>query len=136
MIKNRANLIWSLCALAFAVLLFAGGIRGAWITWLVIAAVSFYRAIKPGPPPIQREQLRTIPAGKGYLVGSTSLVAIFLGLPLWREFYEPAQPLWNVFLMTFLVAVVVGVFLGVRYLQKNRIEIGEGRLASGDAHAP
>jgi hypothetical protein len=52
-------------------------------------------------------------------------VGFFLAVPLWREFHEPSQPVWNVFLTTFLIALVVGTFFGVRYLQKKGVEVGE-----------
>jgi uncharacterized membrane protein YfcA len=57
-------------------------------------------------------------------------VSFFLAWPLWREFQTPGQPLWNVFLTVFLAALVIGSFFGVRYLQKNQIEVGEARFPS------
>ena len=49
-------------------------------------------------------------------------------MPLWREFREPAQPVWDAFLAVFLIALVIAAFLGIRYLQKNHIEVGEARF--------
>lgn len=60
-------------------------------------------------------------------------VGIFLAIPLWREFHQASQPLWNAFLALFLIALVVGAFFGVRYLQRNNIEVGEARFITNDA---
>lgn len=55
-------------------------------------------------------------------------VSAFLAIPLWLEFYEPNQLLWNVFLTAFLIAVVAAIFFGLRYLQKDCIAVGEARF--------
>lgn len=59
-------------------------------------------------------------------------ISWLLAIPLWREFHEPSQTLWNVFLAAFLIAIVMAVFLGMRYLEQNHIEVGEARFSSGD----
>lgn len=64
---------------------------------------------------------------KGYAV---FCVSAFLAIPLLLEFYEPNHLLWNVFLTTFLIAVVAAVFLGLRYFQQNRVAVGEARFTS------
>lgn len=69
---------------------------------------------------------------KSYVAHVIFCVGLFLALPLWREFREPGQPLWNVFLAAFLIALVCGAFFGVRYLQKNNVEVGEARFSSSD----
>ena len=75
-----------------------------------------------------------VPPGKAFLASVVLWVVAFLALPLWLEFKEPGQPFWNGFLALFLLALVVGSFWGVRYLQNNRIEVGEARFVttSGD----
>ncbi|MGS1017514.1 hypothetical protein [Allosphingosinicella humi] len=73
-----------------------------------------------------------VPGTKDYAAYMVLWVGFFLAVPLWREFYEPSQPVWNVFLTTFLIALVVGTFFGVRYLQKNGVEVGEARFTSPD----
>jgi hypothetical protein len=74
----------------------------------------------------------SVPTTKGYVAHVVLCVGIFLAMPLWREFHEPSQPLWNVFLAFFLVALVVGAFFGVRYLQKNNVEVGEAHFTTTD----
>jgi succinate dehydrogenase hydrophobic anchor subunit len=75
----------------------------------------------------------SVPTTKRYVAHVVLWVGVFLAIPLWREFHEPSQPLWNVFLALFLVALVVGAFFGVRYLQKNNVEVGEARFTTTDA---
>ncbi|WP_425230763.1 hypothetical protein [Sphingomonas sp.] len=57
------------------------------------------------------------------------LVGVVLAVPLWREFTEPGQPAWSVFLASFLIGVVAA-WLGLRCLKRHRIEVGEARLTS------
>ncbi|WP_140418377.1 hypothetical protein [Sphingomonas mucosissima] len=59
-------------------------------------------------------------------------ISWLLALPLWREFHEPSQTLWNVFLAAFLIATVTAVFLGMRYLEQYHIEVGEARFSSSN----
>jgi len=75
----------------------------------------------------------SVPMTKGYVAHVVLWVGFFLAIPIWREFREPSQPLWNVFLALFLIALVVGTFLGVRYLQRNNVEVGEARFNTTDA---
>lgn len=77
----------------------------------------------------------TTPITNRYVAHSVMCVGILLAIPLWREFREPAQPLWNGFLAIFLTALIVGSFIGIRYLQKNRIEVGEARFPTTDSKA-
>jgi succinate dehydrogenase hydrophobic anchor subunit len=77
----------------------------------------------------------SVPQTKTYVAHIVIWVGLFLALPLWREFQEPDQPVWNVFLAAFLVAVVVSAFSGVRHLQKNSIEVGEARFPTRDGDA-
>jgi hypothetical protein len=55
-------------------------------------------------------------------------VSAFLAIPLWREFYEPDQMIWNVFLTTFLISLVAAIYLGLRYLEQNQITVGEAEF--------
>ena len=68
---------------------------------------------------------------KRYTAHVVLWVGIFLAVPLWREFREPARQGWNLFLAAFLMALVAGAFLGIRRLQKGHIEVGEARFGSG-----
>lgn len=74
----------------------------------------------------------TVPKNRRYVANIVLLVGLFLAWPLWREFHEPGQLLWNVVLTIFLIAIVVGAFLGIRNLQKHEIEVGEARFSSSD----
>ena len=76
--------------------------------------------------------LSTVPNNKRYVANIVLVVGLFLAWPLWREFREPGQPLWNVALTIFLIAIVIGALLGIRYLQKHEIEVGEARFSSSD----
>ena len=69
-----------------------------------------------------------LPTTKRYLVHTVLWVGAVLAVPLWREFREPDQPAWNIFLAVLLIALVGGTFFGVRHLQKNAIDVGEARF--------
>jgi len=77
--------------------------------------------------------MKIVPPGKAYPAFVLLWACLFLAVPLWLEFSEPHQPFWNGTLAMFLLAVVIGSFVGVRYLQKNRIEVGEARFVSIDS---
>ena len=79
--------------------------------------------------------MSTVPQTKTYVAHIVLWVGFFLALPLWREFQEPGQPVWNVFLAAFHIAIVVGAFIGVRHLQENGIEVGEARFSTRDGDA-
>lgn len=79
--------------------------------------------------------MSTVPQTKTYVAHIVLWVGFFLALPLWREFQEPGQMVWNVFLAVILIAIVVGAFVGVRHLQKNGIEVGEARFSTRDGDA-
>ena len=72
--------------------------------------------------------MATEPATGSYAAYAVWWVGFFLAVPLWCAFREPGQPVWNVLLGAFLIALVIGTFVGIRYLQKNRIEVGEARF--------
>jgi succinate dehydrogenase/fumarate reductase cytochrome b subunit len=77
----------------------------------------------------------TVPQTKTYVAHIVLWIGFFLSLPIWREFHQPGQPVWNIFLAAFLIAIVVGAFLGVRHLQKHGIEVGEARFTTNDGDA-
>jgi hypothetical protein len=76
-----------------------------------------------------------IPASKFYLAHTVAVVGLVLALPLWREFYEPKQAAWDVFLALFLGALVASTFFGIRHLQRSGVDIGEARFPSADGGA-
>jgi hypothetical protein len=76
-----------------------------------------------------------LPKTRKYLAHVVFWVCLFLAWPLWREFQMQEQPVWNVFLAAILLAVVAGSFFGVRYLQKNDIDVGEARFTAVDRDA-
>ena len=79
--------------------------------------------------------MSTVPQTKTYVAHIVLWVGFFLALPLWREFQEPGQMVWNVFLAAVLIAIVVGAFIGVRHLQKSSIDVGEARFTTRDGDA-
>ena len=81
-----------------------------------------------------REPMKIVPPGKAYPACVLLWVSIFLAVPLWLEFSEPHEPLWNGFLAMFLLALAIGSFAGVHYLQKNRIEVGERRFITSESN--
>ena len=143
MIKNRpaffAGLVWLLlAALSFPYRNYHNGEPThdyLWLVQLIVSAAWFYRSLKAPPPPVKaREPMKTIPPGKAY-PALVVAVALFLAVPLWLGLKEPGQPFWNGFLALFLIALVVGAFVGVRYLQKNHIEVGEARFTPAGSDA-
>jgi hypothetical protein len=139
MIKNKQNLSVAMLLLVWAALSFSDRniphrlpwFRYEWIAWLLGAAVFFYRSLKV-PPPQPREPRRTVPPGKRYAVSVALFCAVALAVPLWIEFYEPTQPIWDGFLAMFLLGLVGCSFAGIRYLQKNNIEVGEARVRAAE----
>ena len=103
-----------------------------WLFWLIGAVAFFYRSLRAKPAAKAREPWKVVPPGIAYPVSVLLWVSTVLAVPLWLEFSEPDQPFWNIFLAVFLLAMVIGSFAGVRYLQKNRIEVGEARFVSSD----
>jgi hypothetical protein len=77
----------------------------------------------------------TVPKSRRYAAHVVLWVGLVLALPLWREFQVAGQPIWNAFLAIFLIALVIGAFFGVRYLQDHEIEVGEARFTSSDREA-
>lgn len=80
----------------------------------------------------ENASMSTVPPTKAYLAHMVMWVGFFLAIPLWREVYDVGHPIWNAFLTIFLIAVVAGVFFGVRHLQRNKIEVGEARFPPRD----
>lgn len=76
--------------------------------------------------------MSTFPMTKRSVALVVTWVGIFLAIPLWREFHEPSRPLWNAFLALFLIALVVCAFFGVRYFQRDNVEVGESRFTASE----
>lgn len=72
--------------------------------------------------------MAVVPTSKRYTAHIVLVVCAFLAVPLWQEFYEPGQPVWDTFLAICLFAIVGGSFFGIRHLQKNAVEVGEARF--------
>jgi len=141
MIKSRPDLVLGVAWLLMAALSFWHRNRPSdvllhrygWLIWLISSALLFYRAFRAPPRPVvSRDPLTTVPESKWYAISIALFVLIVLMVPLWLEFHEPDQPMWNGFLAVFLVSLVFGSFVGIRHLQKNRDQIGEARFHSGE----
>jgi hypothetical protein len=61
-------------------------------------------------------------------MGGGAVVLLVVALPLWRENYEPGQPVWNAFLALMLVAIVIAAVLLQRFFMTHMDEIGEARF--------
>ena len=61
-------------------------------------------------------------------LGGSATALVLVLLPLWREFSERDQPVWNGFLFLILVGLLFGALLLHRYLIRNIDEIGEARF--------
>ncbi len=49
-------------------------------------------------------------------------------IPLWAEFQEPGQTLWNVALAVILAALVIATIILQLYLLRNIDRVGEARF--------
>ncbi len=76
--------------------------------------------------------MSSVPATKHYAAYVVLWTGFVLAIPLWREFHEPGQPFWNVFLAAFLIGLVLAAYFGIRHLQKNKVEVGEARFTASD----
>jgi len=143
MIKNRSDLLLGILWLMMAAMAFPDrnppiGMpfhEYVWLIWLIGAAILCYRAFRVRSP-VRKDPLTMIPEGRWYAISTALFILVFLTAPLWHEFHERGQPLWNGFLAIFLVSLVVGSFAGIRHLQKNRIQIGEARFDSSEGNDP
>jgi hypothetical protein len=61
-------------------------------------------------------------------MGSGAAVFLVIAFPLWREFSEPGQTAWNIFLVLILIGILVAAFLLQRFFRSNIGEIGEARF--------
>jgi hypothetical protein len=151
MIKNRSDLMLGTIWLLMAGLNYPDHHRPAWLPvhrhewliwliwliWPIGAATWIYGAFRAPPRPrVRKDPLTTLPEGKWYAISTALFVLFVLTAPLWHEFRVPGQPLWNGFLAAFLVSLVIGSFAGIRYLQRNRIQVGEARFNSSENKNP
>ncbi len=67
-------------------------------------------------------------AANKWAMGGGAIVLLIIALPIWREFHEPSQTIWNVFLAVLLIGLVVCVFFLQRYFRAHIGEIGEARF--------
>lgn len=61
-------------------------------------------------------------------IGAGPLAMLVVLLPLWAEFQEPGQTLWNIALFLILFGLFVGTFFLQRYLRRNIDDVGEARF--------
>lgn len=65
-----------------------------------------------------------------WVMGAGAAVLLVVLLPLWMEFSEINNMVWNTFLAVFLIAISVGAFLLQRYFAAHIDEVGEARFNS------
>jgi cobalamin biosynthesis protein CobD/CbiB len=63
-----------------------------------------------------------------WVIGGSTAVLLVIAFPLYREFAVPGMAAWNLFLATFLIAVVVAAVFLLRYFSAHADEIGEARF--------
>jgi hypothetical protein len=62
------------------------------------------------------------------VVGGGAAVLLVIAVPLYREFSEPGQTIWNALLVLFLLGVAAGAFFLQRFFLSHAGEIGEARF--------
>ena len=70
---------------------------------------------------------RLTPANR-WTMGAGVLVLAALGIPLWLEFHEPGELVWNLILAAMLIGVAIAAFAIQRYLILHIDEVGEARF--------
>jgi H+/Cl- antiporter ClcA len=63
-----------------------------------------------------------------YVTGGGAAVFLVIAFPLYQEFREPGYPLWNAFLVLFLIGLVITAFLLARFFRTHAGEVGEARF--------
>lgn len=61
-------------------------------------------------------------------MGGGAVVFVLIAFPLWREFEEPGQPLWNIILAVMLAGLLAAAYFLQRYFREHIGEIGEARF--------
>ena len=56
------------------------------------------------------------------------MIFLIIAFPLWREFSEPGQPVWNTVLALMLAALLVAAYFLQRFFREHIGEIGEARF--------
>ena len=63
-----------------------------------------------------------------WVMGGGALVLLLVAGPLWLEFREPGQTVWNVLLAAMLIGVLIAAYRLQRFFRANIGEIGEARF--------
>jgi hypothetical protein len=63
-----------------------------------------------------------------WVMGGGAAVLLVVLLPLWGEFREPGNLIWNMILGALLIVIATVVFFLQRHLQKHIGEVGEARF--------
>lgn len=61
-------------------------------------------------------------------MGAGAVVLLLIVVPLWLEFREPGQWVWNALLAAMLIGIGVAALLLQRFLMANIGEVGEARF--------
>ncbi len=68
-------------------------------------------------------------------IGGGLTVLVIIALPLWFEFREPGQLLWNIALALLMIVLLALAFFGQRYFKAHANEIGEARFDTSNRQA-
>ena len=65
---------------------------------------------------------------KRWVMGGGLAVLLVVLMPLWKEFNEPGQMVWNISLGVFLAGLAISAFVLQGYLTAHIGEVGEARF--------
>ena len=71
-----------------------------------------------------------------WTMGGGAVVFIIIAFPLWREFREPGQSLWNTLLVLILAGLLVAAYFLQRFFREHIGEIGEARFDTSNKGDP
>ena len=63
-----------------------------------------------------------------WTIGAGAIVLLIIVGPLWNEFREPGNLVWNIFLATLLLGLAVAALSLHLYFRRHPVEVGEARF--------